>query len=92
MRTLAQLRREADAVEHEAIRIALEDHGWVLAATARALDVRPTELQRLIDRHGLRAEYTRRNPGRGRPKRGLRRCAARITGARPHRQRRCVGI
>jgi hypothetical protein len=50
-----------------AIRSALESRSWRLLAAAKALDVTPGRLRRLIRDCGLSAEYAQHNPGRGRP-------------------------
>ena len=47
---------------------ALDDTGWMLGAAAEALDIPASNLQRLIDRLGLRDVYQEKSPGRGRPK------------------------
>ena len=61
--------RSRHAVElRDLVRRALKDERWMLGAAAEALDVPASSLQQLIVRLGLREEYAKHSPGRGRPK------------------------
>jgi predicted ArsR family transcriptional regulator len=68
LRTLAELYREHGAETGLLVKGALSLCGWRLGEAAHTLAVHETQLRRLIDQHGLREEYARRNPGRGRPR------------------------
>jgi transcriptional regulator with GAF, ATPase, and Fis domain len=66
--TLAQLRERHRREERRLVLGALDRNAWGIASAAAQLDVHVTQLQRMIDFHGLRELYDEHSPGRGRPK------------------------
>lgn len=66
--THPELKSRHEKEERDLVRSTLVDKGWVQSATAKALGVGLSSLQRMIDRLGLREEYLQHNPGRGRRK------------------------
>jgi DNA-binding NtrC family response regulator len=53
-RSAPKTRRERDSSEKEALRRALEEHGWRVVDVARSLEIPRSTLYRKLKRHGLR--------------------------------------
>ncbi len=68
MITVVTQRAVHDCERRALVRRALVNSGWRLGRACEALGVGATALQRLIDKCGLRSEYTKNSPGRGRPR------------------------
>lgn len=64
----ASLKSRHEQEERALVRAALVDCGWGLGTAADRLGLGLSALQKMIDRLGLREEYSRHNPGRGRRK------------------------
>lgn len=67
-RTLPQIEERHDTEIRDALRGALERNHWRALAAADELGLTEQRMHRLIEKHGLREEYSERNPGRGRPR------------------------
>lgn len=48
---------EADAIEKDAVRMALETAGWLERPAAELLGLSKTAFRHLVTKHGLRGEY-----------------------------------